>query len=281
LRAVRGSEPPLNVLAVGFDGGELTGVSVVTAVDLLGALARLADGGIDVVLLSLDLPDGGGADAVRSIRDRAPDVPVIAIATDGGGERAIDEGASDVLAADAGPELLSRAIRYATALGRMEAELQRRQVVDELTGLYNARGLEHLASHHLAMADRSKRPVTLVFVRLDANEDLDEVADADERRSIVGDTAEVLRGAVRSSDVLARVGAGSFCVLLAGEAAGAESLVLSRLVEAIAESNARSGRSAQLSISVGAAAYDPEQPVSLDELIAQAERRMREAGGGT
>jgi diguanylate cyclase (GGDEF)-like protein len=279
LHAVRGSEPPLNVLAVGFDPGEPSGVNVETADDLLGALARLADGGIDVVLLSLDLPDGGGADAVRSIRDRAPDVPVIAIVTDRGGERAIDEGASDVLAADAGPELLSRAIRYTTALGRMEAELQRRLVVDELTGLYNARGLEHIASHHLAMADRSKRPVTLVFVRLDAIEDLDDVADVEERRTVVADTAEVLRGAVRSSDVLARVGAGSFCVLLTGDVAGAEGVVLSRLVEAIAASNARSGRTAQLSISVGAAAYDPERPVSFDELIAQAERRMRRAGG--
>jgi diguanylate cyclase (GGDEF)-like protein len=279
---VRGSESPLNVLAVGFDTGELSGVSVETADDLLGALARLANGGIDVVLLSLDLPDGGGADAVRTIRDLAPDVPVIAIVTDQGGERAIDEGASDVLAAEAGPELLSRAIRYATALGRMEAELQRRQVVDELTGLYNARGLEHLASHHLAMADRSKRPVTLVFVHLDAIEDLDDVADAAERGTIVADTAEVLRGAVRSSDVLARVGASSFCVLLTGEVTGGgEAVVLSRLVEAIAASNARSGRTAQLSISVGAAAYDPARPVSFDELIAQAERRMRETGGGS
>lgn len=271
---MRGSEPPLKVLAVGFEAGELRGVSVETADDLLGALARISGGGVDVVLLSLDLPDGGGVDAVRAVRDRAPDVPVIAIATEHG-ERAIDEGASDVLAADAGPELLSRAIRYATALGRMEAELQRREVVDELTGLYNARGLEHLATHHLAIADRSKLPVTLVFVRLDAIEDLD---DAEERGNIVAETAEVLRGAVRSSDVLARVGAGSFCVLLTGEVAGAEAIVLSRLVEAIAASNARSGRAAQLSISVGAAAYDPERPVSFDELIGQARRRMREAG---
>jgi diguanylate cyclase (GGDEF)-like protein len=97
----------------------------------------------------------------------------------------------------------------------------------------------------------------------------------------VAETAEVLRGAVRSSDVLARVGEGSFCVLLTGEAAGAEAIVLSRLVEAIAASNARSGRAAQLSISVGAAAYDPERPVSFDELIAQAGRRMRDAGGGS
>ena len=266
---------PTNVLAVGVEA-PLDDVSVETADDLLGALARLADGGIDVVLLSLGLDDTPGIEAVRSIRERAPSVPVIAIAsgTDDDPGRAIDAGASDVLPQDAGPELLARAVRYATDLQRMEAELHRRQVIDELTGLYNARGLEQLASHHLALADRTKEPVVLVFVKLDALGELDLVTDASERSKLVTDTATVLRTAVRTSDVIARVGLGSFCVLLTGDASGAESLVLSRLVEAVASSNARGARTAQLSLSVGAAAYDPEDPIALEQLIAEADRRM-------
>jgi diguanylate cyclase (GGDEF)-like protein len=276
--AVRTTGPPVNVLAVGFEAGDVEGASVETVDDLLGALARLADEGVDVVLLALDLTDAEGADAVRSIRERAPEVPVIGVLTgdedpsagSGLAERAVDAGASDVIPSGSG-ELLARAVRYATSLRRMEEELARHQVVDEVTGLYNARGLEQLGSHHLALAKRSKRPVTLVFVRLDA---LDE-DDAGERRRLVLQTAEILRDAVRSSDVLARVGPGSFCVLLTGDSSGAESTVLSRLVEAIAESNARSGRTSQLSVSVGAAEYDPEHPVSLDALIARADDRMR------
>jgi diguanylate cyclase (GGDEF)-like protein len=281
LRAVPTRERAVSVLAVGFDAGDLEGASVESADDLLGGLARLADGGIDVVLLALDVPEGA-TDAVRSIRERAPDVPVIGILSErdetepdvdtGVAERAIDAGASDVVSAGS-RELLARAVRYATSLRRMQAELERRQVVDELTGLYNARGLEHLGSHHLALASRSKRPLTLVFVRLDAIEDAAESGD-EERRRLLTETADVLRDAVRRSDVLARVGRGSFCVLLTGDSSGAEAVVLSRLVEAIAERNARSGRTAQLSVSVGAASYDSERPVSLDELIARAHRRM-------
>jgi len=284
----------VNVLAVGFDAGDIEGANVEAADDLLGALARLADGGIDVALLALDTGDAPGVDGVRSIRERAPNVPLIGVLAaddeDGDGaepvggeraglaERAIDAGASDVVSA-ASPELLARAVRYATSLRRLEDELERGRIVDEFTGLYNARGLEHLAAHHLALASRSKEPVTLVFVRLDAT--LDDDPDEAERRRLVTEAADVLRSAVRNSDVLARVGASSFCVLLTGDASGAEALVLSRLVEAIAESNARSGRSSQLSVSVGAAAYDPDNPVALDALIAEADRRMRtsEAGG--
>lgn len=270
---VRPEDGPANVLAVGFDPGELEGVTVETADDLLGALARVADGGIHAVLLALDLPDGQGTDAVRSIRERAPDVPVIAVGTEEGAERAVDAGASDVVPSDAGPELLSRAIRYATSLQRMQAELYRRQLVDELTGVYNARGFERLASHHLALADRSKRSVPLIFVRIDALENIG--IREQERAQLVADAAEVVRKAVRGSDVIARVGAGVFCVLLAGDAVGADAEVLSRVVEGVATSNTKSGRPGQLSLSVGTATYDPEHPVAVDELIAEADRRMR------
>jgi len=267
-----------NVLAVGFDPGELEGVTVEAADDLLGALARVADGGVHVVLLALDLPDGEGIPAVRSIRERAPDVPVIAVATGGGAGRAIDAGASDVVPPDAGPELLLRAIRYATSLQRMQAELYRRQLVDELTGVYNARGFERLASHHLAMADRSKRSVPLIFVRIDALEDVGAPGETAERGRLVADAAEVVRKAVRGSDVIARVGAGVFCVLLTGDAVGADADVLSRVVEGVAMNNAKSGSPGQLSVSVGTATYDPEHPVAVDTLIAEADRRMRGTG---
>jgi diguanylate cyclase (GGDEF)-like protein len=270
---VRPQEGIPNVLVVGFEPGEIGGVTVETADDLLGALARVGDGGVDVVLLALDLPDGGGADAVRSIRERAPDVPVIAVTAGEGGERAIDAGASDVVPSDAGPDLLSRAIRYATSLQRMQAELYRRQLVDELTGVYNARGFERLALHHLAMADRSKRSVPLIFVRIDALEGAPTATPGRER--LIADAAEVVRKAVRGSDVIARVGAGVFCVLLTSDAAGADAAVLSRVVEGVATSNAKSGYPGQLSVSVGTATYDPEHPVTVDALIAEADRRMR------
>lgn len=269
----------MNVLAVGLDPGELDFATVELADDLLGALARVADGGLDVVVIALDLPDNKGADAVRAMRERAPDVPVIAVVTGDEGEDAIDAGASDVVPADADPDLLARAIRYATALHRMEAELHRHTVLDELSGVYNARGFEQLASHHLAMADRSRRPVPLIFVRIDALDVLDAAEDP-ERGRLIADAAEVVRAAVRGSDVIARVGAGVFCVLLTGDAAGADAAVLSRVVEGVAESNARGDRPGHLSVSVGTATYDPEHPVALDVLIAEADRRMREARGG-
>ncbi len=261
-------EREISVLAVGTDPGGSEGFVVEATADLLGALAHLSDGGIDVVLVDLDLPDTSAGDVVRSLRERAPDVPVVAIA--GTAERvedALDAGARDVLPLDAGPDLVARSLRYATEIRRLEAELERMQLMDEPTGLLAARGFKLLAGHHLLLADRSKRPVVLAFVRLD---DLGQAQGGD----AISEAAELLREAVRASDVVALTGAGMFSMLLAGADSGSESLVLARVVEAVAEHNARSGRTRAPGLSIGAAVYDPEQPVTLDELIAQAERQM-------
>jgi diguanylate cyclase (GGDEF)-like protein len=266
-------EPELSVLAVGIDPGPIDGCVVETADDMLGALAHLSDGGIDVVYASLHLPDASGADVVVSLRERAPDVPVIAVAEEAGDlGAALRAGASDVLPPDAAAETIVRSLRYATSLQKVEAELRRHQTADELTGLFNSRGFELLAGHHLRLADRSKQPVIIVFVRLDLPE-----GEPDEA-SIAG-VAELIRSAVRASDVAARVGSDAFCVLLAGATSGTESIVLERIVEAVAERNARTGLDAGPPVSLGSATYDPERPVSLHDLIAEADRRMRHQAG--
>lgn len=265
-------ELSIRVLAVGpAPPPEGPDVEVERAEDLAGALARLGEGGVDVALVPLAL----GREAIAAVRERAPEVPLVAIADEAEAIAALEAGAHDVVPPEADPALVRRAIRYATSLHRLEGELHRHRTIDELTGLYNARGFEQLAEHHLRLADRTQEPVVLVFVRLEDLARISETAGAAEGPRLLAETAEVLRGAVRDSDVLARVGTDAFCLLLTGNAAGAEALVLSRLVEAVALRNARGGRTTPLTLSVGAARYDPAAPVPLAELMAEASRRLR------
>jgi diguanylate cyclase (GGDEF)-like protein len=267
-----GGEGDLAVLVVGADAGRLEGFAVESAEDLLGALAHLSDGGIDVICTTLDLPDAQGLDVVRSFQEQAGDVPVVVLGTGGVDQQDVfDTGATDILPADAAADLVARSVRYAATVQRLSAELHRHQTVDDLTGLLNARGFELLATHHLRLADRSKHPVVIVFVRMD------EVPEPERDRAVV-DASDTIRSAVRASDVVARVGSDAFCVLLSGASPGTESIVLSRVVEAVAEHDARTGRETGSRLWVGAAEYDPERPQGLQELIAEADRRMRRAG---
>ncbi len=84
---------------------------------LTGAKARLEQGGIDVVLLDLGLPESNGIGTFRRIRASLTDVPVV-ILTSGDSEslalEIIQQGAQDYLVKNAcTSESLSKAIRYA------------------------------------------------------------------------------------------------------------------------------------------------------------------------
>ena len=80
--------------------------------------------------------------------------------------------------------------------------------------------------------------------------------------------------AVRDSDLPARIAPDTICVLLTGSADGAESLVLSRLVEAIATHDARREHPRALSLGVGTARYEPGSGTTLAEILESAVRGL-------
>ena len=146
---------------------------------------------------------------------------------------------------------------------------------DTVTGLPNLRGFAPIAEHHLRMADRAGVSVVFLFLRLDSFQDVARSHGTEQADELARDAGEVLLEAVRDSDLPARIASDTFCVLLTGGAEGAETMVLSRLVEAIALHDARRDRPRELSVSVGSAIYDPERPTTLEQILETAGRRMK------
>jgi signal transduction histidine kinase len=97
---------------------------------LTAGLGRLAQGGVEAVLLDLSLPESQGLDTFRRVRSHSPGVPLVVLTgTDDEelGNKAVQAGAQDYLIKGQvdGP-LLRRALRYAIERGRIEEELRRR-----------------------------------------------------------------------------------------------------------------------------------------------------------
>jgi diguanylate cyclase (GGDEF)-like protein len=84
----------------------------------------------------------------------------------------------------------------------------------------------------------------------------------------------VLRETFRSWDLIGRMGGDEFCVLFAAESYHTAKIALTRLKNAVDEANAHEGRPFILSFSAGVAMFDPEDPRTLDQLIALADQRM-------
>lgn len=88
--------------------------AVEEATDLASAVARLAAGGVDIVLLDLDLPDSRGLETLARVRSQSPEVPVIVLTgfdDQAMGVKAISMGARDYIVKNVvSAEILNRAI---------------------------------------------------------------------------------------------------------------------------------------------------------------------------
>jgi diguanylate cyclase (GGDEF)-like protein len=250
-------------------------------VSRIPGLAALGPGSDDdAVVISLDGP--GPLEALETLRLKTPAAAVLVLTRPGreaDGAVALHAGAEDHLVDGSIPHgLLPRAIRYAVERRRLRRELA---TMDELTRMPNLRGFTAIAEHQLRMADRTGTQTVLLFIRLDDHDPIGRAQGASAANDLVRAAGEVVLNAIRDADLPARIAPDTFCVLLSGEAHGAESAVLSRLVEAIAVRDASNDRPEPLRVSVGTALYDPSRPASLAVLLRTAEERMRPGREGS
>jgi DNA-binding NarL/FixJ family response regulator len=102
LRGVFADDPDFEVVGEAANGAE--------------AVARVERGGADVVLMDLRMPEMGGVEAIRRLRETAPSVAVLVLTTydtDSDVLPAIEAGATGYLLKDAPREELIRAVRAA------------------------------------------------------------------------------------------------------------------------------------------------------------------------
>ncbi len=159
---------------------------------------------------------------------------------------------------------------------RTEARLREMSLVDELTRLYNRRGFLALAEQQLKIANRTKKEMALIYADLD---DLKRINDALGHgagdRALI-ETASILKEAFRESDIIARLGGDEFAVLAIDIQGMKPASMVKRLADSLKTWNGRNGRTYFLSLSLGIAVYRPDQPCSILDLIAAADRLMYE-----
>jgi PleD family two-component response regulator len=262
-----------SVLLVGLGETEATAVASDDGFSVTVVPSIELGRGADVVVIAL----AGEAplEMIRRVRSLEPGAAVVVVTEpshDADGAVALHAGAEDHLIRDELlPALLPRAIRYAFAMYRMRRELV---TVDDVTALPNLRGFAPIAEHHLRMADRAGKPVVFVFVQVEDRDEGGGGGGGGGGPAPAPPPAAVVLDSVRDSDVPGRIAPDTFCILLTGDADGAETSVLSRLVEAIALHDARRDPPRSLKLSVGTARYEPGSEVHLAELLEGALRGL-------
>lgn len=172
-------------------------------------------------------------------------------------------------------DLLRRALQCATKQYVLQTELSNLALKDELTGLYNRRGFLALAERQLKLARRSGRSLLLFFIDVDGLKEINDLFGHSEGDAALKCTAEALETTFRDSDVIARFGGDEFAVLAIEASDHSETTIRERLTEFL-NSASRHKSGYKFSVSLGAARFDPWNPASMRELIAQADQAMYE-----
>jgi diguanylate cyclase (GGDEF)-like protein len=273
---------------------------------LTGGANGLAGCPVDLVITDVRMPGLSGIEVCQQIK-AAPhlrDIPVLIVtgrADEAVLERAFDAGAHDFIPKPANPtELLARVrsalnlkreldqrkarerelVEVTDRLRRLNDELRRVAILDELTAVPNRRFFNLLLRQEWARAAREVHPLSLLLIDVDVFKGYNDryghpAGDACLAR-IAGTLNTLTR---RPGDAVARYGGEEFVALLAHTAAKGAAAVAETLRAAVEDLNIEHGGSpvGKVTISVGVGSAVPNRNSTPDRLLTAADHALYEA----
>jgi diguanylate cyclase (GGDEF)-like protein len=168
---------------------------------------------------------------------------------------------------------LKRASVTAVKQSLIERELRSLALTDDLTGLYNRRAFLAVSTQLLKVAARKSQSVLLFVADLDHLKEINDTFGHREGDFALIRTSDALEEAFRHSDVIGRLGGDEFAIMVLEAASRDQSAILQRLERCIAQASKDESRY-KLSLSVGVARFDPQNPLSLGDLLDKADQAM-------
>ena len=225
------------------------------------------------------LPDSKGIKTFYKLHEQAPEVPIVVITALNDQEMGIEAvrmGAQDYLVkGNIDSAMLSRAIQYAIVRQQNDANLRRLALIDDLTKLYNRRGFFSLSEQNMKLAKREGKTLLLLSADLDGLKLINDTYGHHEGDRALIAVASLLKATFRTSDVIARIGGDEFVVLMIQAKGENAHVIKERLQKNIGQHNSVAERFS-ISLSVGIAQFNPQDEVSIEELLVQADQRLYE-----
>jgi len=175
------------------------------------------------------------------------------------------------------------AVQAAIAIenARLYSEVQRLSIVDELTGVYNYRGLMELGSREVERARRFRRPLSAFFFDIDNFRDFNNTYSHAIGNLVLRAVAQRSRAIVRVVDLVARYGGEEFVILLPEVNLSAATQIAERLRVDIARHRVNTQRGdLGVTVSIGVAELGDgvNNLAALVDRANQAEHTAKEAG---
>jgi len=169
-------------------------------------------------------------------------------------------------------QTLASQAALAIAAAEAHEEIRRLSVTDELTGAYNTRHVMQRLREELEFGRRHKDCVSLLVIDGDCMKQVNDQFGHAEGNRLIAELTDVMRSALRVTDVLGRFGGDEFTIVLPRTCSRDALNVAERLRQAVATHLFRTswGEPMRATVSVGVAS-SPQDGMSGDELFRAAD----------
>lgn len=174
-------------------------------------------------------------------------------------------------------ETMAQSLNGAMSTIVLRESLQRMALVDELTGLPNRRAFMSGAARILGRARRVRDTVIAAVFDVDGFKAINDGFGHDEGDRVLRRLSEIATGTFRHDDLIGRLGGEEFGIVLVGDEGGVR-----KRLEAfrVGVADAAIVRGRPVTISVGYAVASPDDAISLDALLKNADNELYRAKGG-
>jgi diguanylate cyclase (GGDEF)-like protein len=241
------------------------------------ALALLLSRSFQLTIVDIELPHLDGFALVDAAR-RAGEAPAFlflsAHADSQAKVRALSMGAADYVTKPFDPDELAARVARVIATVNREASLRAEALTDQLTGLSNYRSLTQSLDRELERSRRYGEPLSLITLDLDHLKAINDEHGHDAGNDAICLVAEVLAGAVRRFEVVARHGGDEFAVLLPNTGLADAEKLAERLRTEI---GSLSLHGVSFSASIGVACREKDSPMDARELVKASDEALYRA----
>jgi diguanylate cyclase (GGDEF)-like protein len=243
--------------------------------DFHSTLREIAQQTPDVLLLDSTLSSPFVVRMAVHIRDKMPNLPIFMLPDIHGALIQSAETDNAANSAQVTADTVARTILYTHGRLGLQRTLLQMALRDDLTGLHNRRGFIALATQQLTWARDSGQQMVMFFADLDGLKWINDRYGHGEGDRAISLAAACIKETFRRFDVTARLSGDEFVALIMEEPGRSAETICRRLQMNLADC-AGADSPYKLSMSVGVAHFDPDKPVTLQELMRQADTELYE-----
>ena len=232
---------------------------------------------VDIILVDLNIEGVKFEELFDRFDEGKLSVPYIVITNERDedmGIEAVKKGAQDYLVrSEVSERILRRAIIYSLERHEILSSLYQTTIIDELTGLYNRRGLYTLGNQQIELAKRHNDDIFIFYLDLDGMKDInDNLGHGYGDKALLG-TSKIMYKTFRTTDILSRLGGDEFVAVAVKAQYEFIPIIIQRIKDYIKEEN-KSLEKYQISISIGVSKVDLGTDSPLEDAIKAADKEM-------